>query len=361
MIPISYHDTVNTDYDDFVKAFKDKVDTWLRKGYIGNRHKLKANIWRKKYSSLNDEQKRFFKSRFPGLSRTPANGEFFANEWILDTPTRELLMYIKNDVGIDVLVNMNMTELKQFNNDIGGDVRFHDIKVKGSALYKNIYHAFVEIGYEQNIKKDKFVEAVGIKVCPYCNRTFIQNIAIGKKSVVKGELDHFLSKDDYPYFAICKYNLIPSCPFCNHGKGNDNKPNLQSPYDLADANGIKFRMTITGHDFPNMKRCASAITIYVDDNGNGGKSMQDNIDQFHLKELYQMHTDYAAEIYYLGKLKHNSKYLYNTRKRLRKLHMGITKDELDRLFLGFYTNPSEFGNRPLSKFRYDLAVDEGVI
>lgn len=361
MIPIRYHNLVNKDYDDFVKAFKAKVDTWLRKGYIGNSHKLKANIWRKKYSSLNNEQKRFFKSRFPGLSRTPANDEFCANEWILDTPTREFLEYIKNDVGIDVLLNNSMAELKQLNNNIGGDTRFQEIKVKGAALYKNIYHAFVEIGYEQNIKKDKFVEAVGIKVCPYCNRTFIQNVSIGKKSVVKGELDHFLSKDDYPCFAICKYNLVPSCPFCNHGKGNDNKPNLQSPYDLVDANGIKFRMTITGHGFPNMERCARAITIYVDDNGNGGNSMQDNIDQFHLKELYQMHTDYAAEIYYLGKLKHNSKYLYSTRKRLRKLDMGITKDELERLFLGFYTNPSEFGNRPLAKFRYDLAVDEGVI
>lgn len=41
--------------------------------------------------------------------------------------------------------------------------------------------------------------------------------------------------------------------------------------------------------------------------------------------------------------------------------MGITKDELERLFLGFYTNPSEFGNRHLSKFRYDLAVVEGVV
>ena len=75
----------------------------------------------------------------------------------------------------------------------------------------------------------------------------------------------------------------------------------------------------------------------------------------------QGHTDYAAEIYYMGKLKHNFKYLNRTRKRLRKVNLGITKDELDRLFLGFYTKPSEFGNRPLSKFRYDLGLDEGVI
>lgn len=361
MIPISYHNTVNTDYDDFVKAFKVKVESWLRKGYIGNRHKLKSNIWKKKYSWLNNEQKQIFKTLFPGLSRSPANEEFCANEWILDTSTREFLEYIKNDVGVDVLLNNSMAELKKLNNDIGGNACFQDMKVKGSTLYRNIYHAFVEIGYVQNIKKDKFVEAVGIKVCPYCNRTFIQNVAIGKKSVVKGELDHFLNKDDFPYFSICKYNLVPSCPFCNHGKGNENKPNLQSPYDLTDANGIKFRMTITGHGFPNMKRCASAITIHVDDNGNGGNSMQDNIDQFHLKELYQIHTDYAAEIYYMGKLKHNSKYLNSTRKRLRKLHLGITKEELERLFLGFYTDPSAFGNRPLAKFRYDLAVDERVI
>ena len=360
MIPISYHETVNTNYDDFVKGFKVKVDTWLRNGYIGNKHQLEAISWKGKYTGLSCEQKQTFKKLFPGLSRTPANAMFSANEWILDTQTRAFLEYIKTTVKIDAFVNKGIKELKAIDSTIKGDSRFADFASKGSVLYKNVYHAFVEIGYEKNIKKDKFIEAVGVKVCPYCNRTFIQNIAIGKNSVVKGELDHFLSKEDYPYFAICKYNLVPSCPFCNHGKRNQNRPNLQSPYDLTDSNGVRFRMTITGHHFPNLEECAKAITILVDDNG-GNFSMQDNIDQFHLKELYQTHTDYAAEIYYIGKLKLNTKYLYNIRKRLTKLHIGITKDEIDRLLLGFYTNPQDFGNRPLSKFRYDLAVDEGVI
>ena len=187
---------------------------------------------------------------FPGLSRTPANAKFSANEWILDTQTRAFLEYLKTTVKIDAFANMSLTELKKIDTTIKRDSRFGDFASKESALYKNIYRAFVENGYEKNIKKDKFIEAVGIKVCPYCNRTFIQNVAVGKKSVVKGELDHFLSKEDYPYFAICKYNLVPSCPFCNHGKLNHNMPNLRSPYDLKDANRIKFRMTITGHGFP---------------------------------------------------------------------------------------------------------------
>ena len=361
MIPISYCNTVNTDYDDFVKVFKFKVDTWLRNGYVGNKHKLNAKSWKRRYARLNDEQKQTFKSLFPGLSKMPSHADFSANEWILDTPTRSFLEYIKNTVGIDTFTNKSLTELKSVDSIINGDGRFGDFTSKSSALYKNIYHAFVEIGYEHNIKKDSFIDAIGINVCPYCNRSFIQNVSAGKKSVVKGELDHFLSKEDYPYFAICKYNLVPSCPFCNHGKRNQNRPNLRSPYDLRDANGIKFKMTITGHDFPNMEQCANAITILVEDNANGGSSMQDNIDQFHLQEVYQTHTDFAAEIYYMGKLKLNTKYLYNIRKRLKKLHMGITKDEVDRLILGFYTNPQDFGNRPLSKFRYDIAVDEGVI
>lgn len=361
MIPISYHTGVNNDYEDFVKAFKAKVDLWLQNGYIGNCRKQKASIWNKKYRRLNIEQKKMFNQLFPGLRNTHANTDFSANEWILDTPTHQFLLYIKDRVKIDALVDMNMAELRLLTSTIGGDTRFQDLKVKGSALYRNIYHAFVEYGYGEKIRKDKFVEAVGIKVCPYCNRTFIQNVSKGKKSVVKGELDHFLSKEDYPYLAICKYNLVPSCPFCNHGKGNQNKPNLQSPYDLIDANVIKFRMTITGHGFPNMETCANAITICVDDKGNGGVSMQDNIDQFHLKELYQTHTDYAAEIYYLGKLKLHPKYLHSVKKKLKKLQIGMTNDEKERLFLGFFARARDFGNRPLSKFRYDLAVDEGVI
>ena len=321
MIPISYHNNVNTDYDDFVKAFKVKIDAWLRNGYIGYKHQSEAKSWRKKYAKLNGEQQQVFRKLFPGLSKKSSNAMFSASEWILDTPTRTFLEYIKKTVTIDAFVNKSVAELKKIDTTIKRDSRFGDFASKESALYKNIYHAFVENGYEKNIKKDRFIEAVGIKVCPYCNRSFIQNVVVGKKSVVKGELDHFLSKEDYPYFAICKYNLVPSCPFCNHGKLNHNMPNLRSPYDLKDANRIKFRMTITGHGFPNIVECAQAITILVDNNG-GGLSMQDNIDQFHLKELYQTHTDYAAEIYYIGKLKLNTKYLYNIRKRLKKLHIG---------------------------------------
>ena len=84
-------------------------------------------------------------------------------------------------------------------------------------------------------------------------------------------------------------------------------------------------------------------------------------EQFHLAELYQTHTDYAAEIYYLGKLKLHPKYLHSVKKKLKKLQIGMTKDEKERLFLGFYSRDKDFGNRPLFKFRYDLAVDEGVI
>ena len=43
-------------------------------------------------------------------------------------------------------------------------------------------------------------------ICPYC----------GKRDVY--ELDHYLSKSDYPQYAITPANLIPCCHICNHKK-----------------------------------------------------------------------------------------------------------------------------------------------
>lgn len=32
-------------------------------------------------------------------------------------------------------------------------------------------------------------------------------------------LDHHLPKSRYPYLAVCPYNLVPACDFCNEAKG----------------------------------------------------------------------------------------------------------------------------------------------
>jgi hypothetical protein len=60
-----------------------------------------------------------------------------------------------------------------------------------------------------------FVRAAGFRVCPYCSRNYITPISDSAGSVYRPDLDHFFAKSLYPWFALCPYNLVPSCSACN--------------------------------------------------------------------------------------------------------------------------------------------------
>lgn len=49
---------------------------------------------------------------------------------------------------------------------------------------------------------------LGLKVCPYCNRSYVHPYySSGGKT--RADIDHFLPKSQYPYLALSFYNLIP--------------------------------------------------------------------------------------------------------------------------------------------------------
>lgn len=55
-------------------------------------------------------------------------------------------------------------------------------------------------------------------VCPYCNRSYTHSVFEDDIFGGRPELDHFLSKSFFPFFALSVYNLIPVCHSCNHAK-----------------------------------------------------------------------------------------------------------------------------------------------
>jgi hypothetical protein len=89
--------------------------------------------------------------------------------------------------------------------------------------------------------------------------------------------------------------------------------------------------------------------------------MDHNDEIFHLEQIYQTHTDYAAEIYIRKVMKENGIYLRATKGMLKKNRITLTIDDVRRIVNGFYTNPNDFSKRPLSKFRTDLAKDLGLL
>lgn len=95
--------------------------------------------------------------------------------------------------------------------------------VPGSRLFECVHHVFVNNGYEGGaFPKDALVSACNIDTCPYCNRNNVGLASVRKvrngrivSDSVKGQLDHFFYKAKYPYLAISRNNLVPSCGDCN--------------------------------------------------------------------------------------------------------------------------------------------------
>lgn len=238
-----------------------------------------------------------------------------------------------------------------------------------SRLYQCIYKAFSNYGYDSvSFPAEELMADLDLTVCPYCNRNFVKSIKVkhgsaNKDIFVKGQLDHFYPRSLYPYLAICKHNLVPSCPSCNGASGkhdeNTRTKNVVNPYLLCDSNGMKFKMTIVGKGFANMQTCAKAISIDVDCTAN--PDLANNEDIFHLKKIYSTHTDYAAEIYYKSILRLPNVYKQYIGKKMYKHGLNINKADFERLLLGVYTQEKDYKKRPLSKFCSDIARQKKLI
>ncbi len=83
-----------------------------------------------------------------------------------------------------------------------------------------IKHVFVDGLYEGELEKAWVDKRLGLDYCPYCGNEetsfTVFNHAVNGQTVLKPELDHFLPKSLYPFFAVSFFNLVPSCNTCNH-------------------------------------------------------------------------------------------------------------------------------------------------
>ena len=87
-----------------------------------------------------------------------------------------------------------------------------------------MFDIFVVNGYENKngesgFDKRQFIIDSQLSICPYCSEEYIEPTSNTKK-----QIDHFLPKRQYPFFALSYYNLIPSCGTCNEivNKGTNN-------------------------------------------------------------------------------------------------------------------------------------------
>jgi len=222
-----------------------------------------------------------------------------------------------------------------------------------SNINKVLFNIFVDNGYN-NVNKFKFIDDIGLKSCPYCNRTFIYTL--NNKRNLKPQIDHFYHKANYPYLAMSYYNLIPSCPTCNGFGAKEDKDSyedgLKHPYEI-ESNDFKFSFDIESINIIDNKLDEDSVKIELK------TKYQANSDYFGLEELYKEHRDVVVELY-------QKFYQENTKEHFRQLSnslesIGIDKDEVYKLVTCSYQKDEDLHKRPLSKLIKDISKELELI
>lgn len=199
-----------------------------------------------------------------------------------------------------------------------------------------LYQSFMEDKSIFDNRQNGYIlmERMGVKVCPYCNRSFTTVIDDGKISV-RAEFDHFYPKSMFPILALSFYNLVPSCPTCNHLKKEQILD--YNPWEIASKGNPKFKVDTSKGDFQTNP------TIIIDNENENTKKLG-------IKQLYSTHTDYVKDL-----LNRIQAYNPSTFSAIACNFQGICSEtDLRRLIWGNYVDKYDEGKRPLAKLTVDI-------
>ena len=172
---------------------------------------------------------------------------------------------------------------------------------------------------------------LNVSTCLYCNRNYTFAV-YGKHKRVRPQFDHFYDKASNPLLAVSFYNLIPSCPTCNHTKLNDSLD--FNPY-FYEFEG-KF---ICNPDGTNV-HLDSSCTEELEDMQTLG-----------LDGLYLKHENYVKELI-------EKAHAYNQHARVALVTSfqgaGHSPDQVYNFVWGKNLEIAKHINRPLSKLTRDI-------
>ncbi len=250
---------------------------------------------------------------------------------------------------------------------------FEKKKKNGDAIQKLLnYEGLYD--EEEDWNAYKLCKKINLSVCPYCNRQYIFTIIRDEKGVVRPQLDHFFVKSVYPYLSCSFFNLIPSCPFCNEGKGDDDRETIY-PYLEEFGKDYVFRMDVSDvEDIRNLKKIKPKDVDYslclddgnvdaaprrtfqqVNDATEFKKLLHASDEIFHLTELYKAHQADLKDL--LEKYINTTGVILNElAKKYYNEKNDVTdekKENLRRVLLGLPIKIDN-GDYPLRKFKEDI-------
>ena len=200
---------------------------------------------------------------------------------------------------------------------------------------------------------------IGIKSCVYCNSVLTISTQKKKPRSIEHkanfDVDHYHSKDDYPFLSIFLFNLYPACAPCNRKKSKSSS----IKFDLYTNDPKKIKSSEFKFKLDKGSMAKYLITKNKEDlhfNFHSGKTSFQEV--FGIQEIYETQKDVIEELILKKYMydKDNRESLKNSFSKLR-----LKPDLYLRTLVGNYIKEQDIHKRPMSKFMQDIAKDLGII
>lgn len=312
------------------------------------------------------------------LNNKPSNVDFKKSQKIIDNLYR---LFKDNITTLKAIIIFKPRQLQRFSN------AFY-IKNKTEHFWFKYYigKIFNWKSFSSNKKVRKklyeFCESLKIGVCPYCNRNFISTLPESySNSSIRPSLDHFYPKDKLPTMALCLWNLVPTCEYCNSKfklASNPLEEDILNPYLEGFDEIIKFELKYKKDDIlvflnnifktyrynPNendfiIRFLFKNLNKNNIDERNVYKHSKGSIKNFRLKEIYNKHKKLAIQtaartyLYQLPTYKnHLSSVLeQNNSNKVLSVNQVLLVNQIE---FGEILDNRNDCNEPLSKLRRDI-------
>lgn len=243
------------------------------------------------------------------------------------------------------LLTMPFDELENLHDaiksDISKDIMNNKANSKKLNTFRNYYTRFFTKKIEcpeNEIKKNNIslIQDLGITVCPYCNRNYINS----RDDSSGCEFDHYYDKQNYPFFALSLYNLIPSCSTCNRIKNS--KSYDFCPFKVNSDEEVMFKVDLSSD--------SSKLQLYF-----GDKSQENNV--LKLEDAYEIHEKDVDEMFRKETeyCKEYRDYLINLLGDRGNIGKEFSEEFFDYMIFGEIANDgfNDYLNYPLSKLKKD--------
>jgi hypothetical protein len=259
------------------------------------------------------------------------------NNWFLTNGT---------NISFEDVILADMKKLPGIKNAYYGSPISDEINYIRNNLYSLYFANSSKYLIDTEYNAAKLVHKLGIVVCPYCNRNFINNVTYANRGLKRtSQIDHYYPKEKYPFLAMSFYNLIPSCSSCNHIKSN--KTIYCSPYDsrFNTSNLLRFNFKLRSINFIQDSSHLEVIITPLH------KRIKSNLNTFKLDSQYKIHKDVVQELF-----KKKLIYAETKLKEINKDFEGLfnDEDEMKRTIFGNYLSESDINKRPLAKLISDI-------